>query len=85
MWNSVKLRVRDLRGAVNLEKRERPVEVRGDGEAVIGVAFAHMSGTGDMFVAKSSTVGAKCSEILDNGQTYRTIHTYERCVSTWVA
>lgn len=41
MWKSVRFRVRDFRGDVNLDNSDRPVDAKGDVDAV-GVAFAHM-------------------------------------------
>ena len=51
MWKSVRLRVRDLNGEVNLDSNERPVDGRGDNEAV-EVAFAHMLEWSGMLFAK---------------------------------
>jgi hypothetical protein len=54
------LRACFFRGDVNLENSERVDDAEGCCESD-GLAFAHMSECGDMFVfdAKSSTVGAK--------------------------
>jgi hypothetical protein len=77
MWNSVRLRARDFRGEVNLENKERLDDVEGEGVCEsVGVAFAHMSESGDVFDAKSSTGGAKGPEILDGGHVQsRTVRT----------
>jgi hypothetical protein len=42
MWKSVRLRVRDLRGDVNFDSNERPVEAKGDDDDDVGGTFAHM-------------------------------------------
>jgi hypothetical protein len=34
--------VRDFRGFLRRESKDRPVDAKGDDEAVVGVAFAHM-------------------------------------------
>lgn len=41
MWNSVRLRVRVFKGEVSLDRSERPVDPRGDAEAV-DEACAHI-------------------------------------------
>jgi hypothetical protein len=38
----VRFRVRDFKGLVRRERSDRPVDAKGDDEAVVGVAFAHM-------------------------------------------
>jgi hypothetical protein len=58
MWKSVKLRVLDLNGEVNLDSSDRPVDARGDDEAVERTA-AHMLECRDLFIAKSWIVSAK--------------------------
>lgn len=67
MWNSVRFLVRDFNGAVNRDSSDRLLDGRG-GTDVVGVAFAHMSRSCDVFIAKISIVSAKYWGILDNGE-----------------
>ena len=60
--------MRDRNGDVNLDSNERPVDARGDGEAV-EVAFAHMLECCEMSIAKSWIVSAKYSGYLTGSHT----------------
>ena len=60
--------MRDFKGLVSRERNDRPVDAKGDDEAGVGVAFAHMlyreTDCGVVCSsAKRSIVSAKCGLI----------------------